>query len=128
MKNIALILAIILLMGCETAQREAYLRHHPELAADETDAIKTMSLKLGLPEETVRIILGDPQKTYGYKKDGKILEYWVYSEYDWNPYTNVLLENGKLISWNMPDSVKQRLDKEMVEEIFKESWLSEFAS
>jgi hypothetical protein len=49
--------------------------------------------------------------------EGNQMEIWVYSEFEWYPYENVLFENGKVKGWNFPKSVKTELEERAAKEL-----------
>ncbi|OGX04879.1 MAG: hypothetical protein A3G87_04475 [Omnitrophica bacterium RIFCSPLOWO2_12_FULL_50_11] len=76
-------------------------------------------LHYGWTKEQVVMSVGAPWKTYGYVKDGKQFEHWLYSEFAWHRYESVLFEDGEVVGWNLPDSVRQRLEKEAAVELLE---------
>ena len=133
MRLLSFFLFTFFLAGCATVHvspQEKYLQAHPEITGDEAQAILNKTLTYGLSREAVRVSLGVPKKVFGYMSEGKQMEVWVYSEFEWHPYENVLFENGKVKSWNFPKSVKRELedraaqellsDKSAVQELIKE--------
>ncbi|MBI4373234.1 MAG: hypothetical protein HY585_05890, partial [Candidatus Omnitrophica bacterium] len=103
---IGIFLLLALMAGCASTQ-EKYVKLHPELSEDESQAILDETLTHGLTKEAVQVSLGKAQKTHGYMKDGKLMELWVYSEFQWHPYESVLFQDGKAVGWNFPKSVKR---------------------
>lgn len=109
MKLSGILLLLVVMAGCASTQ-EKYIKSHPELSQDERQAVLEKTLTHGLTKEAVRTSLGKPQKTHGYTQDGKLMELWVYSEFQWHPYESVLFQEGKVVGWNFPKSVKRELD------------------
>ena len=111
------------LAGCATVHvtpQEKYLQAHPEITGDEAQAILNKTLTYGLNREAVRVSLGVPKKVFGYVSEGNQIEVWVYSEFEWHPYENVLFENGKVKSWNFPKSVKRELEDRAAKELLSD--------
>lgn len=77
------------------------------------------SLRYGWTEDEVLTSIGAPWKTYGYVKDGKQFAQWLYSEFAWHRYQNVLFEDGHVVGWNLPDSVQRQLEKEAAVEFLE---------
>ena len=116
MKRLAVIIAAFLIAGCASTQ-EQYLKTHSEISADQAQAIRGKALTHGLTKEQVLVSLGKPQKTHGYRKGDQLMELWIYSSFEWNPYENVLFQEGKVVGWNIPKSVKRELDSVSPEEL-----------
>jgi hypothetical protein len=45
------------------------------------------------------------------------MELWVYSEFEWRPYQNVLFQEGKVAAWNLSSNVKRELDQSAPDEL-----------
>lgn len=108
-KGLKVVLLVFLMSGCATAQ-EKYVARHPDLSTDQVQALLGKTLTHGLSKDAVLVSLGKPEKTHGYKKDGQLMEVWVYSQFEWHPYESVLFQDGKVVGWNFPKSVKRELD------------------
>ena len=121
MKVTYFLLFLILLTGCVQTSKwslqEKYLEGHPEVVGDEAQAVRDKTVTFGLDKSAVRTSLGVPKKVFGYINEGKQMEVWVYSEFEWHPYENVLFENGKVKSWNFPKSVKLELEERAAHEL-----------
>lgn len=116
MKPLYFFLFVVFVVGCSSTQ-EKYLKTHPEMTGDQTQAILNKSVTYGLDKDAVRASLGVPKKIFGLMNEGKQMELWVYSEFEWHPYENVLFENGKVISWNFPKDVKRELEERAAKEL-----------
>ncbi|MBI3999023.1 MAG: hypothetical protein HY351_00260 [Candidatus Omnitrophica bacterium] len=116
MKAWGLVLLGLFMAGCATTQSK-YIQLHPELSADQVQAIRQKAITHDLMKEAVQASLGKPQKTHGYRKDGKLMEMWVYSEFEWHPYESVLFQEGRVVGWNFPKSVKRKLDEGSPEQL-----------
>ena len=116
MKPLHFVFLVVLIMGCASHQ-EKYLKYHPEITGDQAQAILGETITFGLDKEAVRVSLGVPKKVFGYMNEGKQMEVWVYSEFEWHPYENALFENGKVVSWNFPKSVTRELKERAAKEL-----------
>ena len=114
MRQFAILCAILILSGCASVQAR-YIKKHPELTPDQAAAVREKMAVNGLSKDAVAASLGRPKKTYGYKTDKGFFELWVYSELEWQENENVLFQDGKVVSWNFPKSVKRKLDEEAAE-------------
>ena len=121
MRLLYFLLLTIFLTGCtymhKRSPQEKYLDIHPELVGDEAQAVRDKTVTFGLDKTAVRTSMGVPKKVFGYMNEGKQMEVWVYSEFEWHPYENVLFENGKVKSWNFPKSVKLELEERAAKEL-----------
>ena len=123
MRSLYFTMLAFFLAGCTTVHvspQEKYLQAHSEIAGDEAQAVLNKTLTYGLSREAVRVSLGVPKKAFGYMSEGKQMEVWVYSEFEWYPCENVLFENGKVKSWNFPKSVKRELEDRAAKELLSD--------
>ena len=114
MRQFVILCMAFLLSGCASTQAR-YLKQHPELPSDQAQAVHDKMVASGLSKDAVAASLGRPMKTYGYKTDKGFFELWLYSDFEWRENENVLFQDGKVVSWNFPKSVKRKLDEEAVE-------------
>lgn len=114
MSQLIILGIVLVLTGCASVQ-ERYVKKHPELAADQVTAVRSKMVTTGLSKDAVTASLGRPKKTHGYQTDEGNFEVWVYSEFEWKEHENVLFQDGKVVSWNFPKSVKRKLDEEAPE-------------
>jgi hypothetical protein len=121
MKSLYFLMFVIFLAGCAhriiKSPQEKYLEAHPEVTGEEAQAIQNKTLTYELSRDAVRASLGTPKKAFGYMSEGNQMEIWVYSEFEWYPYENVLFENGKVKGWNLPKSVKAELEERAAKEL-----------
>jgi len=114
MKYIILLCSLLLIVSCSGRETRT-----PYLSEKDAAAVAEGLLRHGLTKTQVSQRLGVPEKTYGYQKNMKDMEVWVYSELEWHEYENVLFEDGAVAAWNVPDSVKDRLDEVAVTELLE---------
>jgi len=121
MRSLYLLALLFFIVGCATkitaSSQEKYLQAHPEITGDEAQAILNKTLTYGLSREAVRASIGTPKKAFGYMSEGNQMEMWVYSEFEWYPYENILFEDGKVKGWNLPKSVKTELEARAAKEL-----------
>jgi hypothetical protein len=118
MKYLIVFMTLVLVTGCASSQHR-YLASNPNLSKDVAEAILKNNIVHGMTKENVRVSVGDPEKTHGYIKDGRLIELWIYSEFAWHELEEIIFENGFVIGWNLPDSVKKRLEEEAVVELLE---------
>lgn len=125
MRPLHFLILVFFLVGCAhkiiMSPQEKYLEAHPEITGEEAQAILNKTLTYGLNRDAVRASLGTPKKAFGYMSEGNQMEIWVYSEFEWYPYENVLFENGKVKGWNFPKSVKAELEERAAKELLSGS-------
>ena len=119
MRSLHSLVLAFFLAGCAhtISLQEQYLQTHPEITGEEAQAVLNKTITYGLSRESVRASLGAPKKVFGYISEGNQVEVWVYSEFEWYPYENVLFENGKMKSWNFPKTVKTELEARAAKEL-----------
>ncbi len=112
MKNWMFLLSVLILTnGCASAGTK-YIRSHPGLKPEVVQAISGKTITHGMTKEQVLLSVGAPEKTHGYVKDGRLIELWIYSEFRWLRFEEIMFDNGIVVGWNIPDSIKRTLDKE----------------
>ncbi|MBI4358939.1 MAG: hypothetical protein HY584_06520 [Candidatus Omnitrophica bacterium] len=118
MNPFVLFMLLLLLSGCGSV-REKYIKTHPDLLPEHAATIRQRAVMHDFTKDSVRASLGAPQKTYGYQRNEKLVEFWVYSDYEWREFENVLFDDGKVVGWNLPKRIKRKLDERSVDELLQ---------
>jgi len=117
------LIVMVALSGCATPI-ERYLENNTDVPDEVVSAMSYGGLVQGMTKEETLLTIGEPWKTHGYTTEDGLVELWVYSEFSWHEYENVVFREGEIAGWNMPTTVKKELDTNAHEQTLTEEYTS----